>query len=63
MVVDASRTGFLYRGELDDWIKHHPVRTRKVLLREPEICRECGEVFQSLYPLRRCIDHDRLERV
>ncbi|MBI5238423.1 MAG: hypothetical protein HY887_08395 [Deltaproteobacteria bacterium] len=35
---------------------------KKVLLREPEMCMECSEVFISLYPLRRCADHASIER-
>lgn len=33
----------------------------KVLLREPEKCVECNKVFLSLYPLRRCSDHEGLD--
>lgn len=39
------------------------VGTRRVLLREPEMCAECGSVFLSLYPIRRCNDHDGLEKI
>ncbi len=35
----------------------------KVLLREPERCMECGEVYVSLYPLRQCADHDSMEKI
>ena len=35
----------------------------KVLLREPERCRECGEVYVSLYSLRQCVDHDSMEKI
>lgn len=29
----------------------------RVLLREPELCPECGRVFLSLYTIRRCEEH------
>lgn len=33
----------------------------RVLLRGPELCPVCRGVFQSLYPLRHCLDHEDLE--
>ncbi|MEE9615266.1 MAG: hypothetical protein V3W31_10030 [Thermodesulfobacteriota bacterium] len=50
-------------GELEDWLRYHPRGREKVLLREPEICRQCGRTYLSLYPLRVCSDHDGLESV
>ncbi|MBI5237780.1 MAG: hypothetical protein HY887_05085 [Deltaproteobacteria bacterium] len=38
-------------------------RQSKVLLRAPERCRECGEVYVSLYSLSRCADHDSMEKI
>ena len=35
----------------------------KVLLRKPERCRECNEVYVSLYSLRRCAEHDSTEKI
>ncbi len=46
-----------------DWFRHRQLGTKKVLLREPERCLECGHVFISLYPLGRCNDHDGLEEI
>ncbi len=46
----------------DLWPRRYGGRT-KVLLHEPEVCRECGRVFQSLYPLRCCKDHEGLDSV
>ncbi|MBI5643380.1 MAG: hypothetical protein HY954_07895 [Deltaproteobacteria bacterium] len=36
---------------------------RGVLLREPERCGECNKVFISLYPLKRCTDHEDLDEL
>ena len=36
-------------------------RLGRVLLRGPELCPVCRGVFQSLYPLRHCLDHEDLE--
>ena len=36
-------------------------RKVKVLLREPELCRECGAEYLSLYPIKRCFEHEGLE--
>ena len=47
----ADMTG-LYRG-----------KRNRVLLREPERCKECNRVFISLYELRDCSDHDGLEEI
>lgn len=33
----------------------------KVLLREPEKCGQCSNIFLSLYPLSVCEDHAGLE--
>lgn len=33
----------------------------KVLLREPELCGECGKVFLGLYHLKWCYEHLELE--
>ncbi len=33
----------------------------KVLLREPEVCKECGKVYLSLWPLKWCYEHLGLE--
>jgi len=49
--------------ERDDWFKYRTRRSSRVLLREPERCRECARVFISLYPLRCCSDHDGLEEI
>lgn len=38
-------------------------RGRRVLLREPERCAECNRVYISLYPLRRCEEHEGLDEV
>ncbi len=46
-----------------DWFKHRQFGRKRVLLREPERCLECGRVFISLYPLGRCTDHDGLEEI
>jgi len=48
---NADMTGF-YRG-----------KRNRVLLREPERCKECNRVFISLYELRDCSDHDGLEEI
>lgn len=39
------------------------IRNNRVLLREPERCKECNRVFISLYELRDCNDHDGLEEI
>ncbi|MCR4286676.1 MAG: hypothetical protein NUW09_01550 [Deltaproteobacteria bacterium] len=52
--VSASRAGC-------DWFGC--ARRSKVLLREPERCRECGDVYVSLYSLRQCVDHDSTDRL
>jgi len=46
-----------------DWFKRRQLGNKRVLLREPERCLECGRVFISLYPLGRCCDHDGLEEI
>ena len=58
----VSRSFFSTFNNENLWPGHTAART-KVLLHEPEVCRECGEVFQSLYPLRCCKDHEGLDRV
>jgi len=35
----------------------------RVLLREPEMCAECGKVYVSLYQINSCSEHDGLDRV
>ena len=44
-------------------IKQTPKITNKVLIREAETCGICGGIYLSLYPLRRCGDHEGLERI
>lgn len=34
-----------------------------IFLRELEKCRDCKNVFMSLYPLDRCGDHEALEAI
>lgn len=46
-----------------DWFKRRQIGRKRVLLREPERCLECGHVFISLYPLGRCEDHGGLEEI
>lgn len=53
----AAETGFEFSG---DSFRHH--RPGHVLIREPESCRECGNVFLALYVLRSCIDHEGLDQ-
>jgi len=50
-------------GEITDWLRYHPGGKVKVLLREPEVCRECAKTYLSLYPLRGCPDHDGLDEI
>jgi hypothetical protein len=38
-------------------------RVNKVLLREVEYCGECGKMFLSLIPLKKCVDHEDLEQI
>lgn len=38
------------------------VSKNRILLREPESCRECGKVFLSLYILKSCTDHEGLDQ-
>ncbi len=52
--VSASRAGC-------DWFGC--AKRSKVLLRAPERCRECGEVYASLYSLRQCVEHDSMEKI
>ncbi len=59
----ANYDYFARIGELEDWRKYHPRGRERVLLREPEMCRECLRTFLSLYPLKRCADHDGLEEI
>jgi len=59
---DVSRIGTGASGGLD-WFKYRQLGRKRVLLREPERCLECGRVFISLYPLGRCVDHDGLEEI
>ena len=35
----------------------------EAFMREPEVCKECGLTFSSLYPLEFCHDHSELEEV
>lgn len=37
--------------------------TGKVLLHEAENCPECGETFLALYPLKKCKDHEGLDKI
>lgn len=46
-----------------DWFKESQFGRKRVLLRGPEKCLECGRVYISLYPLGRCLDHDGLEEI
>jgi len=59
---DVSGIGTGSSGGLD-WFKYRRFGRKRVLLREPERCLECGYVFISLYPLGRCLDHDGLEEI
>jgi hypothetical protein len=63
MGLDFVSAFYEGRGELEDWLHYHPKGREKVLLREAEVCRECGSAYQSLYPLKSCIDHEGLEPV
>ncbi len=36
---------------------------KRVLLREPEMCPECGMVYISLYALKQCADHYGLDEL
>jgi hypothetical protein len=38
-------------------------RKVKVLLREPEACRECGTKYLSLYPIKECLEHEGLDEI
>ncbi|MBI5599193.1 MAG: hypothetical protein HY890_05580 [Deltaproteobacteria bacterium] len=49
--------------EIEDWFRYHPRGKGKVLLREKEVCRECGNSYLSLYPLTSCVDHDGLDGI
>lgn len=40
-----------------------PSASRRVLLREPEVCAECNRVFVSLYAIRSCADHEGLDEI
>ncbi|MBI5560567.1 MAG: hypothetical protein HY883_04775 [Deltaproteobacteria bacterium] len=60
--MDFHASRFDRTGELMDWLRHYPRGREKVLLREPEVCRECTRTYLSLYPLRVCSDHDGLEK-
>ncbi|MBI5344778.1 MAG: hypothetical protein HZB83_05500 [Deltaproteobacteria bacterium] len=51
-----------YRLSDDEVTDENRRDKERVLLREPERCMECSEVFISLYPLRRCEDHASIER-
>ncbi len=46
-----------------NWFRGQRYGKKRVLLRGPERCLECGHVFISLYPLCRCVDHDGLEEI
>lgn len=48
-------------NEKSDWFKYRSRNKDRVLLREPERCMECGSVFISLYPLKKCEDHTGLD--
>ncbi len=37
--------------------------SKRVLLREPEVCLVCNKEFLSLYPLKKCTDHVGLDGV
>ena len=63
MVLNFSSSFYGRMGELEDWLRNHPKGREKVLLRGPEVCRQCGAAYQSLYPLNSCEDHDGLEPV
>lgn len=58
MEVDFNATSLFNTG----WGGYRSGRG-KVLLREPEMCKECGRVFISLYALKGCEDHEGLEEV
>lgn len=63
MEMDFMDSFYRRGGELEDWLSHHPKGREKVLLRGPEICRQCAKAYQSLYPLNTCADHEGLESV
>lgn len=35
----------------------------RVLLHEAETCYECGDTFLSLFPLKKCIDHEGFDKI
>lgn len=49
-----------FEGSLGSHMRN---RKERVLLREPERCMECKDVFISLYPIKCCKDHDCIDRV
>ncbi|MFQ5479771.1 MAG: hypothetical protein ACE5DW_00650 [Thermodesulfobacteriota bacterium] len=61
-MTDVSGSEMKASGGLN-WFKYRQIGRKRVLLREPERCLECGHVFISLYPIGRCVDHDGLEEI
>ncbi len=59
MEADLNRAGFRNA----DVAGNYRGGGNRVLLREPEMCKECNRVFISLYELRDCNDHDGLEEI
>ncbi|MBI5903715.1 MAG: hypothetical protein HZB84_09575 [Deltaproteobacteria bacterium] len=59
MDADLNLSGF---RSADMAGSYRGIRNR-VLLREPERCKECNRVFISLYELKDCNDHDGLEEI
>lgn len=61
--MEAELNAVRQAGKAGNWWNANRVGARRVLLREPEMCAECGGVFLSLYPLRSCFDHDGLDKI
>lgn len=53
----------LFNKNLAMKITEIPRNSEKVLLHEAETCYECGKIFLSLYPLKKCEDHEGMDRI